>query len=125
MQSLNRTYKIKAEPVDVFNAVTNAVAIELWSGYKAKIEPVEGAEFELFDGDIIGKILEIIPDKKLVQEWYFGDQTERSVVTIQFRQKGSSTIVELNHINIPDDEFDNISEGWEKYFWGAVQAFFR
>lgn len=125
MQSLTRVYKINATPDEVFNSITNPVAIELWSGYKAKIEPIPGTDFELFDGDIAGRIIEVVPDKKLVQEWYFGDQKEESIVSINFRQKGNSTIVEMQHINIPDEEFDNITDGWNNNFWGAVQAFFK
>lgn len=124
MQSLNRVYKIKATPEEVFNSVTNAVAIEIWSGYKAIIQPVEGTEFELFEGDITGRIVEVVTDKKLVQEWYFGEQQEQSIVTITFRQKGNSTIIELFHTNIPDEEIENIKEGWDSYFWGAIQKFF-
>ncbi|NJK84818.1 MAG: ATPase [Bacteroidales bacterium] len=125
MESLKQTYKINALPDEVFNSITNPVAIELWSGYPANIQPVPGTEFELWEGDISGKIIDVEPNKKLIQEWYFGDQNEQSLVSIYLRQKGNSTVVELEHVNIPDEEFENIKEGWSKYFWGAIQEFFK
>ena len=82
MKTFKKTFIIHAEITDVFSALTNPVTIELWSGYPAIMEPVEGFEFSLWEGDITGKVIEIVEDKKIVQEWYFGDQGESSIVTI-------------------------------------------
>ena len=53
--------KIKAEPQDVYACLTNPTTIELWSGYSAKLEDKPGTEFELWGGDISGKIIELTP----------------------------------------------------------------
>jgi uncharacterized protein YndB with AHSA1/START domain len=115
--------KIKAEPVDVFAAFTNPFAIELWSGYPAVMPAEAGGEFSMWNGDIEGRVLELIPESKIVQEWYFGDQKEPSVVTIKIFPNGTSSQVDLFHSNIPDDAFDDISEGWTNYFLGAIKEF--
>jgi len=33
-----------------------------------------GSEFSLWEGDITGRNIEFIKDRKVIQEWYFGDQ---------------------------------------------------
>lgn len=125
MNNLRKNYKIKATAEEVFNALTNPFTIELWSGYPAKMTIGENTEFELWDGDIAGINLEIVKDKKLVQEWYFGDQPEKSIVTITLSRKGNSTLVELEHTNIPESEFNDIRNGWDQHYWGAIQEFFK
>ena len=116
-------YKIKAEIEDVYACLTNQVTIELWSGYPAKIKAEEGSEFEIWDGDISGKILKLIPDKEIVQEWYFGEQDEPSVVTVKLHQQKNHVSVELRHANIPEELYEEFSTGWTEHFFGAIKNF--
>jgi activator of HSP90 ATPase len=116
--------KIKAEASDVYAALTNPFTIELWSGYPAVMSDVPGSEFSLWEGDIEGCIVETVPDAKVVQEWYFGDAPEKSIATIKiFPDSGGRVQVELVHTNIPDEAFDEITEGWRDYYLGAIKEF--
>jgi len=118
-----KTYiEIKAEPEDVFTALTNPFTIELWSGETAQMSDQEGEEFSLWGGDIIGKNLEVIKNEKLVQQWYFGDDGPESIVTIKLWAKKTSTSVELSHTNIPDEAYENIVDGWNEAYLGAVKV---
>ncbi|MFO8236161.1 MAG: SRPBCC domain-containing protein [Bacteroidales bacterium] len=124
MKDFSNTYKIKGSPEDVFTALTNPFTIELWTGYPAKMDDKEGTEFSMWDGDIVGKNKEIRQNKKIVQEWYFGDQEEQSIVTIELFRSGKGTRVKLIHINIPDVAYENMKTGWNEYFFGNLQRFF-
>ncbi|MBP6624101.1 MAG: SRPBCC domain-containing protein [Chitinophagaceae bacterium] len=84
-----------------------------------------GFEFSLWEGSITGKNLEFEENKKIVQEWYFGDQEEKSIVTIKLHPDKKGTSVELRHTNIPDDAFENICEGWDQGYFGALQEFYQ
>lgn len=84
-----------------------------------------GSEFSLWGGDITGKNLEFIQDKKVVQEWYFGEQSEKSIVTISITNDGENSIVTVEHTNIPDEDFDDIAEGWREYYFDAIMNFFN
>jgi activator of HSP90 ATPase len=116
---------IEAEPEEIFLALTNPFTIELWSDSPAKMNANEGTEFELWDGDICGKNLKVVPNKELVQEWYFDDLPEPSIVSIKLHVKGTGTSIELKHTNIPEDAYENIKEGWEEYYIGAIKRFFE
>ena len=76
MKVFKKTFVLHADIEDIYAALTNPITIELWSGYPAVMEAVPGKEFSMWEGDISGKVLEIEPDKKIVQEWYFGDSEE-------------------------------------------------
>ncbi|MFP4448522.1 MAG: SRPBCC domain-containing protein [Bacteroidales bacterium] len=125
MKDFSNTYKIKGTPEEVFTALTNPFTIELWTGYPAQMDENEGAEFSLWDGDIEGKNLEIKKNKKIVQEWYFGDQEEQSIVTMELYKSGSGTRVKLIHTNIPDIAYENMKTGWNEYYFGNLQRFFN
>ncbi|MCK4501251.1 SRPBCC domain-containing protein [Candidatus Babeliales bacterium] len=125
MKDFKKYYIIPSEPEEVFTAITNPFTIELWTGYKAIMDSNVDTEFSLLEGDITGKNLEIIDNKKIVQEWYFGDQPEKSIVTINLFDNKKGTQVELIHKNIPDEDYENIIEGWNEYYFGALKSFFE
>lgn len=114
---------MKAEMDDVWMAFTSASSMELWTGYHADFKPEIGYEFSLWDGDITGKVLEIIPNEKLVEQWYFEGENVESIATIKFFQEKNKITVELNHTNIPDAAFENITNGWVEYYLGAIKTF--
>lgn len=115
--------KIAAEPEDIYAALTRPLAIELWTGYSAKMSTEPGSEFELWDGDICGRNIEFEENFKIVQEWYFGNQEKPSIVTMKLFKQRAKTQVEVNHTNIPIDDFDDIKEGWIDNYFSAVKDF--
>ena len=125
MKTFRKSFRIYAEPSDVYSALTNQFTIELWSGYPAVMSEEPGIEFSLWDGDITGRNIEFEKNKKIVQEWYFGDQEEKSIVTIMIKPEGGKSVVTVEHTNIPDEEFENISEGWREYYMSAINSFFN
>ncbi len=125
MKTFKKTFKINAEPSDIYSAITNPFTIELWSGYPAAMNTEPDSEFSLWEGDITGKNLEFVQDKKVVQEWYFGDQPEKSIVTITISPDRENSVVTVEQSNIPDDEFNEIAEGWREYYIGAIINFFN
>jgi len=125
MKDFKKYYIIPAEVEDVYTALTNPFTIELWTGYPAVMDENIGTEFSLWEGDIVGKNLEIEKNKKIVQQWYFGDQSEESIVTIKLFPDKKGTQVELIHKNIPDEDFENIKEGWNEYYFGAIKEFYE
>jgi activator of HSP90 ATPase len=125
MKTFKKTFRINAGPPDIYSAITNPRTIELWSGYSAQMEAEPGSEFSLWEGDITGKNLEFVQDKKVVQEWYFGEQSEKSIVTITILPDRENSVVTVEQTNIPDEEFDSIAEGWREYYIGAIINLFN
>lgn len=126
MKTYKKYFKITADPADVYNALTNQTMIEIWTGEDAEMEERPGTEFSLWDGSISGMNLEFEKDHKIVQEWYFGEEEEdkKSIVTIKLHPDKKGTIMEVVQTNIPDEAYENISEGWEEnYFNALIQLF--
>jgi activator of HSP90 ATPase len=124
MKSFKKYYILGAPPEDVYLALTNPLTIHLWSGEEAEMSTVPGSEFSLWEGSILGKNITFEENKMIVQQWYFGDQDEESIVTIKLHASGSGTSVELRHTNIPDQDYDEIVDGWNTIYFGALQEFY-
>jgi uncharacterized protein YndB with AHSA1/START domain len=125
MKDFKKYYIIPAPPEDVYLALTVEPTIMLWTGDKAEMKAEAGTEFSLWDGSIVGKNLEFEPGKKIVQEWYFGDQTEPSIVTIKLHAHPQGTSVEVRHTNIPDLDYEDIVSGWNEEYFGSLADFYR
>ncbi len=124
MKDIKRYYTLNADPADVYNALTNQRMIEIWTGESAMMQQEPNTEFALWEGSISGMNLEFEQDRKIVQQWYFGDVGEDSIVTIKLHPDKKGTSVELHHTNIPDDAYENISEGWDEDYFGALRELF-
>ena len=125
MKDYKKYYIIPATPEEVYIALTNPFTIQLWTGEKAEMSTEPGSEFSLWEGSIVGKNVEFEESKKIVQQWYFGDQEEASIVTIKLHLHKSGTSVELRHTNIPDNDYEDIVDGWDNTYFGALLEFYE
>ena len=125
MKELRKYYRIKGTPEEIYAALVNPFAISLWTGAEAEMKEEAGSEFSLFDGDIEGKNISFEQNHKIVQEWYFGDQEEKSIVSITLRPDRHFTKIELHHTNIPEEAYDDMTHGWDAYYFGGLKDFFE
>lgn len=124
MKDYKKYYIIPATPGELYLALTNPLTIHLWSGEPAEMSTEPGSEFSLWEGSIVGRNLEFVAGSKIVQQWYFGDQPEPSIVTIKLHPHEKGTSVELRHTNIPDEDYADITSGWDEMYFGALQDFY-
>ena len=125
MKDYKKYYLIPAPPDEVYIALTNPATLQLWTGEKAEMSTVPGSDFSLWEESIVGKNLDFIPGKKIVQQWYFGEQENDSIVTIILHPHKQGTSVELRHTNIPDEDYEQITEGWDENYFGSLLDFYQ
>lgn len=123
MKNIKRYFILNAEPKDVYNALTNKVMLEIWTGETAEMEAVAGTNFSLWGGSISGVNIEFEENKKIVQKWFF-DEEENSIVTMKLHPHKKGTSLELSHTNIPDEAYENISDGWDEDYFGTLNELF-
>ncbi|AIM39319.1 ATPase [Sphingobacterium sp. ML3W] len=124
MKDFKKYYIIPAEPEEIYLALTTDITIRLWTGDLVEINPVVGGEFSMWDGAITGKFIELDQNKKIVQQWFFGDQEADSIVTIKLHEHKKGTSVEINHINIPEEDYDDIIAGWDNPYMSSLLDFY-
>lgn len=124
MKDFKKYYIIPATPEEVYLALTTPTTIHLWSGEPAEMSTVPGSEFSMWDGSITGKNIAFEKDKMIVQQWYFGDRPEESIVTIKLHPHKEGTSMEVRHTNIPNEDYENIVSGWEEEYYLALLDFY-
>ena len=124
MKDFKKYYIIPAQSEDIYLALTNPATIQLWTGEPAVMSTEPNTEFSLWEGSIEGMNIAFEPNKKIQQEWYFGEQENASIVTIKLHQPKQGCSVELVHTNIPNEAYDDIVSGWNENYFGALEEFY-
>jgi uncharacterized protein YndB with AHSA1/START domain len=127
-KSIMHTLFFPNPATEVWEYLTNSELIELWL-MKNDFKPIVGHEFQFktnplpnfnFDGIVYCKVLEIIPDKKLVYSWKGGPgngvMTMDSVVEWTLIEKNNGTELKLEHSGVKGFEqlpiFNAMYKGW-------------
>jgi uncharacterized protein YndB with AHSA1/START domain len=124
MKDFKAYYIIPTTPEMVYKALTTEITLRLWTGEEVEMKEEVGTEFSLWSGDITGKNLRFEKDKLIEQEWYFGDQEASSIVTIKLHEHRQGTSMEVRQTNIPDEAFDDLSEGWRDTYAASLIDFY-
>ena len=125
MKDFKNYYIIPANPEEVYLALTTPLTLNLWTGAEAVMSTEPGSEFSLWDDSITGQNIAFEENHKIVQKWHFGEQEEDSIVTIILHPHHKGTSVELKHTNIPDSDYEDMVEGWNDSYFGALQEFYE
>ncbi|WP_426329725.1 SRPBCC domain-containing protein [Pedobacter sp. R-06] len=124
MKDFKKYTYIPAPPEEVYLALTKETSIKLWTGAEVEFEELPGTEFSFWDGDITGKNIEFVYGKQIVQQWYFGEENEPSIVTIKLHEDKKGTSLEFKQTNIPDEDYKDFTDGIQEYFLGGLVDFF-
>jgi uncharacterized protein YndB with AHSA1/START domain len=125
MKDYKQYFIIPAQPEEVYLALTNPATLRLWTGEAAEMSTVPDSEFSLWEESITGKNIEFETNKKIIQEWYFGDQQVSSIVTIKLHPHKQGTSVELQHTNIPDEDYFEMTDGWNNIYFASLKEFYQ
>ncbi len=122
MDRIEQTYIMDAPVEQVWAALTDPEFIRQWSGADADFPLEVDAEYSLWDGSISGRIVEIVPQQRLVQTWQPQDwEREDSVVTFTLTPQDGGTRVDLVHENVEEGDYEGTNEGWDIYYLGAIK----
>jgi activator of HSP90 ATPase len=96
-----------------------------FSAMSANIDSTVGGAFSLFDGHIIGRILELVPNQRIVEAWRVVDWPAGvySIAKFELKPKDSGTQLLFDHIGFPKGLKVNLSLGWQQHYWDALNKF--
>lgn len=92
----------------------------------AQIDPAVGGAFTIFDGHIIGRNIELVPNQRIVQAWRVVDWPAGvySIVVFQFKPQGTGTHLVFDHTGFPDGWHDGLAKGWHSHYWDLLTKYF-
>jgi activator of HSP90 ATPase len=128
VKTVTQKIVVPAEPADVFKAFVNARVHAAFTGAAATGSARVGGRFTAWDGYIMGVHRELVPARRLVQEWKtteWPDGAEPSTVEFSFKPVKGGTEIRLVHSNVPAEQADSYRQGWIDYYWEPLKAYFR
>lgn len=116
-----------ASPQQIYEALLDDKQFSAFSARTAKIDRDVGGAFSLFNGHIIGRNLELVPNQRIVQAWRVLTWPEGaySIVRFEFATKGSGTHLIFDHSGFPNGLHDHLAEGWESNYWTLLKKYFN
>ena len=86
----------------------------------AVVEPRAGTDFSAFGGVLTGRLLHVEPKRLIAQTWRstnFPASAIDSVLVLTFWKQADGVRIELVQVNVADEDFAGVCQGWEKYYW--------
>lgn len=90
------------------------------TGAPVTVGAESGAPFRAFGGQITGTMLTVVAPRLIVQSWRsvnFLEGDPDSTLILAFVPEGKNGRIDLIHIDVPEQDYQGVSEGWEKYYW--------
>jgi activator of HSP90 ATPase len=96
-------------------------------GSAVKVERKVGGRFSVYDGEIQGENLELIPDRKIVQSWRYADwpKDHYSKVTFLLTAEPNGTRLSFSQTGVPERHYEEIKQGWKDYYWNPLKETLR
>jgi activator of HSP90 ATPase len=128
LKIIKQTVNFKASPREIYEILMDSKKHSALTGSTAKISRKIGGKFSVYDGALYGKNIELLPDKKIVQEWRNDEWTDKnqfSILTIKLIKAKNGTKLEMTHKNIPDYDYQGVKEGWNEYYWNPLKEMIK
>ena len=126
---IQQSVVLPARPEALFAMYLDAAVHAVITGFPVTIGAEAGADFRAFNGQLSGTILSIVRSKLIVQSWRstkFHDDDPDSTLVLMFTPEPETAghgRIDLVHLDVPDHDFQDVTEGWSKYYWSPWRTY--
>lgn len=116
-----------ASPQRLYQALIDGQKFAAFSGRHATIDGKAGGTFSLFDGDITGRNIELVPNERIVQAWRASDWPEGvySIAKFELQTNGPITHLVFEQTGFPEGLHDHLADGWETNYWSLLKKYLQ
>ena len=121
------TATIPATPVEIYEAWLDSIGHSEMTGGEATMSDEVGAEVTAWDGYISGKYLELVPGRKIVEEWSTNEwpaEYPPSRVELSFARVAKTTRLTMVQSAVPASQAPQYRQGWKNYYWKPLRVYF-
>ena len=122
-KTIRQMATFKASSHKVYETLMDSKKHSELTGSKASISRKVGGKFTVWDGDLEGTNLELIPDAKIVQSWRLSDWPagHYSRATFSLKEIDGSTRLTFTQTGVPEESYQDVSQGWRDYYWEPMK----
>ena len=124
--SIHQEIDLDAPPEKIYQILLDPkLFADFTGGGAADIDAREGGPVSLFGGRIVGRIIELVPNKRIVQAWRDSvwPEGEYSIVRLELQPEQQKTKVILDHTGFPPGDFSHLEPGWKTRYWDPLKKF--
>ncbi|HET7153601.1 MAG TPA: SRPBCC family protein [Candidatus Kapabacteria bacterium] len=122
-RSIRQSATFNVKPSEVYETLMDSRKHTAFSGAKANISRKVGGKFTAFDGYCEGRNLELVANKKIVQEWRGSDWPKGSYskVTYSLKAVKGGTKLSFYQSGVPAKFHADIKQGWIDFYWNPMK----
>jgi activator of HSP90 ATPase len=126
-RNIRQSITFRMSPHDLYEVLMDSRKHAVFTESKVKMSRKVGGEFSVYDGEIAGKNLELIPDQKIVQTWRYSDWPEGhySRCTFSLKKLEGGTRLTFFQSGVPEDKYEDVRQGWHDYYWKPIKEMFE
>ena len=124
--SVHQEVTFAASPERIYRAYTDSREHAAFTANgEAEIGSDEGGAFSCHGGAIVGRQIELVPNRRIVQAWRVADWGPGvySLVRIEFVPDAGGTKVVLDHTGLPEGHAEHIASGWHTRYWDPLRKY--
>jgi len=122
-KTIHQTVTFQATPHDIYETLMYAKKHSQLTGSNARITKKVGDKFSIYEGEIQGVNLELVPDRKIVQSWRYSDWPEGhySKATFLLEESKGATKLIFTQTEVPEGLYQDVAQGWRDYYWQPMK----
>jgi activator of HSP90 ATPase len=123
--SIHQEIDFKAAPERVYEALLDSKKFSAFTGMAAEIHREPGGAFLCFEGQIVGRIVELVPNQRIVQAWRSNGWPAGvySIVKFELNKQDSATRLVMDHRGFPDGAREHLDAGWKSHYWEPLAKY--
>ena len=125
-ETIHVELEFKVSPHRVYEALLDSQQFSAFSGVPGEIHREAGGAFSLFGGQITGRNVELVADRRIVQAWRPASWPEGiySIAKFELEAQGPLTRLVFDHSGFPAELRDTLSSGWQAHYFGPLKKYF-
>jgi uncharacterized protein YndB with AHSA1/START domain len=123
--SLHQEIDFKAGAQRVYDALLDSKQFSALSGEPAQIDQKDRGVFSMFAGKIVGRHVELIAKRRIVQAWRPAswDPSAYSIVKFESKEHGGRTMRFPDHAGFRGGGFEHLNPVWRMSCWDPLEKF--
>ena len=123
--TIHHEVDLKASPARIYRALLDAQQFgALTGGLPTEMRPEAGGASRFSGATIVGRNVDLVPDRRIVQAWRVVTWPEGvySIARFELKPQGAGTRVVFDHTGFPPELREHLAAGWEEHYWTPLRT---
>ena len=127
-EAIHQLVTFKGNPKQVYEILLDAERFSrMTGGMGTEISRDVGGTFSLFNGQIKGRHLDLVPGELIVQAWRSESWKphQYSIARFELSADGSGARLAFDHTGFPAGQAEHLAAGWRDHYWVPLEKYLR